>query len=216
MTTPGYPNPDPLPPPPPPAPGQYTGGYIAPDINPANSWIQKDAAPKRKHRGLLILALAGGFVLLLAVLGIGMAIGGMSGTPTAKPTAASAWDREQAAKAAASNNAPTTEPAAESTGGPTPAIGDIALHPKITSKECFGSAGCFITLKVQAEYSGPLLNPDDTWLVTYEINGVEDGPQIGSFELTGTTYDMNEENVSTKSSRSKITIKTTSVEKVGL
>jgi hypothetical protein len=77
---------------------------------------------------------------------------------------------------------------------------------------------CHMTA-VQGEttgYNGPTLSDDDTWLVTYEISGVDDGPLIGSFEMTGDEYTVNEEDVQTKSSKSKVTVKVTSVEKVGL
>ena len=46
-----------------------------------------------------------------------------------------------------------------------------------------------------------------------EVGGVEDGPMVGSLELTGTTYEASEESASTTSSKKKITIKVTSVNK---
>ena len=94
-----------------------------------------------------------------------------------------------------------------------PAIKDFKLTPKITDKECFGSAGCNVTFRVDVAYDG--LPPDDstTWLLVYEIGGVEDGPQVGSIELTGMDLSGTEESVSTTSSKKKITLKLTSIER---
>lgn len=169
-------------------------------------------SPPKKRRLWLILAAGIGLFILIATI-IGITLGSQSGTPrTSTPTGYNAEDQQRQLDETPAAE-PTTEPPAPAA---TPKVGDIALRAKITSKECFGSAGCLITLKVQADYNGPALNPDDTWLVTYDINGVEDGPQVGSFEMTGDTYTVNEEDVSTKSSRSKVTVKVTDVEKVGI
>jgi hypothetical protein len=93
---------------------------------------------------------------------------------------------------------------------------NVKLTAKITSKECFGSAGCNVSFKVRMAYSGPTLSTDDTWEVTYEVTGIEDGPLVGSFNVTGDEYEVNEESVSTTSSKKKLTIKVTSVDKVGI
>lgn len=206
MTAPNQPNPyatgGPIPPPAPTTPAP------ADTIPPA---------PKRKSRLPLVLGITGGLILLLAVLGIGIAIGGMGNDKAGTPSARDAGQTANAAPIDAGEpGVPTDEPTEQPTAGPTPRVRDFALRPKITDKECFGSAGCSVTLKVQAEYVGPALNPDDTYEVTYEIRGVEEGPQIGSFEMTGDTYEVNEEFVDTKSSKSVITIKVTSVDKVGI
>lgn len=166
--------------------------------------------PKKSRRRLwLILAAAGALVIVIAVT-VAITLAMQSGTKT-RPAAQTAWDREQA------QLDPTPETTTEAPAAtPTPTVSDFTLKPKITSKECFGSAGCLLTLKVNAEYSGPVLSEDDTWQITYEIRGIEDGPLIGSFEMSGTQYQVQEENVDTKSTKSKVTIKVTSVEKVGL
>lgn len=120
----------------------------------------------------------------------------------ASPTPASAWDLEQAAPA------PTeTTPAP----GPTLAATDLTLTPKITKKQCFGSAGCNVQIKVEVGYDGPTLSEDDTWEVTYQVTGDESGPIVGTFELTGTKYDQDEISLSTKSSKTKISVKVTDV-----
>ena len=63
----------------------------------------------------------------------------------------------------------------------------------------------------------PDLSEDDTWIVTYEVSGVEDGPQINTIEVTGDTYSHDEtELASTSSSSKKLTVKVTDVEKQGI
>lgn len=107
----------------------------------------------------------------------------------------------------------TTQPVST---GYTPKPSDFILTPKITDKQCFGSAGCNVDLEVKMTYAGAGLSDDDTWLVTYEITGDESGPIIGSIEVKGDTYEINDESLSTKSSKTKISIKVTDVEKRGL
>lgn len=97
--------------------------------------------------------------------------------------------------------------------GPTPKVADFKAAPKIVKKDCFGSAGCNVTLRVDLAYAGPALDPSDSWLLVYEIRGVEDGPLVGNLTLTGSDYTSQEESVGTTSSKSKITVKVTSVQK---
>lgn len=97
--------------------------------------------------------------------------------------------------------------------GYKPKPSDFKLTPKITDKECFGSAGCNVSFRVDVEYSGLPPGESVTWLVIYEITGVEDAPEVGSLEMTGVQAVGQEENVGTASSKSKITLKVTSVER---
>jgi hypothetical protein len=108
----------------------------------------------------------------------------------------------------------TTKPAISA--GYTPKPSDFALTTKITDKQCFGSAGCNISLEVKMAYGGQDLSAGDTWLITYEITGDESGPIVGSIEVKGDTYEVNRESLSTKNSKTKIDIKVTDVEKRGL
>jgi hypothetical protein len=171
------------------------------------------ASGKKKRRLWPILFAAVGLFVLIATI-IGITLGAQSGTPrTSTPTGYSAEDQQRQLDETPAAE-PTTEPAAPAA---TPRVKDIALRAKITEKKCYGSGvGCNVGFNIAAEYVGPALNPDDTWLVTYEVTGIEDGPLIGSLEMTGDQYTSNPEYVGTKSSKSKIIIKVTSVEKVGI
>lgn len=108
---------------------------------------------------------------------------------------------------------PTTE---APTVGPTPQVKDITLTVKVTDKQCFGLAGCNVDIKLDLGYVGPSLSPDDTFEVTYQVTGDESGPIIGTLELTGDQYTVPEHSLSTRSSRTKILVKVTGVDKVGI
>lgn len=186
-----------------------------PPVVPGSPWPPSPnpaVQPKKSRPTLLIV---GGLVVLLlivgGVIGLGFALKTADEKPAA-PKAASAWDREQAAAPAVSPEIATTTAAPSA----TPAVSDIELTAKITRKKCFGSAGCNIDFKIEMGYNGPTLSEDDTWEITYEVAGVEDGPMIGSVQLTGSTYEGTVESVSTTSSKKKLKIKVTSVDKVGI
>jgi hypothetical protein len=163
-----------------------------------------------------------GLVALIGVtVGVTIAATSDSGSPRAAATTRqpSAWDLEQQA----TNEDPTLdegelglEATSEPTPGPTLNASKIKLTPKVTDKQCFGSAGCNVSIKVEMAYNGPDLSEDETFEVTYEVKGGEDGPIIGTFEVTGKTYSEQEESLSTRSKNTKLSIKVTDVEKVGI
>lgn len=164
--------------------------------------------PKRRPLWPWLVAFALLGVCLLAVL---FSAGNYKpgSAPPAPPTATDeAWRHATVT--------PTTDPAVAAPAVETPVLkaSDLKLTPKITDKQCFGSAGCSVTFKVKVAYSGPLLSDQDTWEVTYQVTGVEDGPMIGSFQVTGDQYQVNEEFASTSSSSKAIVIKVTSVDKI--
>jgi hypothetical protein len=172
-----------------------------------------ETKPKKISKKTWLIA-GGGFgaVLLIAVTIASTLVIARSGGPhpAASPTAAIAIDPEQQATAA--EPVPTeTTPAP----GPSLAATDLTLTPKVTEKQCFGSAGCNVTVKITVGYGGPTLSEDDTWEVTYQLTGDESGPIVGSFELSGAKYDQDEISLSTKSSKTKITAKATDVEVSG-
>lgn len=178
---------------------------------------QPPAAPAKKSRLGLVL---GGIALLLAVIGgtVATTIALQSdGKPAAAPKPLSAWDREQQQDLAGEVLPDPTETAATPDGHIVTAS-DMTLKTKITSKKCFGSTGCNLTVQVVAERKAdvPLPDPGTTWLVTYEITGVDDSPVIGSFEITDGEYTVNEEALGTKNAKSKVKIRITGVEKVGI
>jgi hypothetical protein len=115
----------------------------------------------------------------------------------------------KAATTTAAAAAPTTEATTAAPAAPDPR--NFTATPKVISKKCFGSAGCNISLRIDLAAS-VTPEPGVSWLIAYEIRGVQDGPQVGSLTLTGDSIEGTEERVSTASSKSKITIKVVSVE----
>jgi hypothetical protein len=96
---------------------------------------------------------------------------------------------------------------------------DVKLSLKTKSKQCFGSAGCNVTVEVVAAVDHDLtaaLPRDGQWDVTYKITGDESGPVIGTFSIYGNgKYDVNQEFISTNSSNTPVNITIVSVEKYG-
>ncbi len=77
-----------------------------------------------------------------------------------------------------------TEPEPASVYVPKKADWKFAL--KTTSKQCFGSAGCNVEVRVIPTYVGTQDLPDyGTTEITYRITGDESGPVIGTITVTG-------------------------------
>lgn len=94
----------------------------------------------------------------------------------------------------------------------TPKAGDFKITVKILEKKCYGSAGCLVTFRIDPQYTGAPLDPSVTWLVTYEVRGVEDGPMVNTFEVTGdeASFDS-EENAQTPTTTVKLSVKVTEI-----
>ncbi|MFG2054202.1 hypothetical protein ACGFI9_09230 [Micromonospora sp. NPDC048930] len=116
----------------------------------------------------------------------------------------------------ATTSAPTTAVAAPATTEPplsydAPTKNDFKLRVKILSKECFGSAGCNVTYRINVTYTGTGLDPSKTYEVTYQVKGAED-PIINTFEVTGDSASVQEEEMaSTRRSGDKLTAVVTEV-----
>ncbi|MFE9743024.1 hypothetical protein [Streptomyces sp. NPDC006477] len=88
---------------------------------------------------------------------------------------------------------------------------------KTTSKPCFGSAGCNITIEPNLSYDGLLpLKPGKTYSITYEVLGAEDGAVIQTMELSDqTSLTFRATVLSTASRGVKLTAKVTDIEEQG-
>ncbi|MFI5938028.1 hypothetical protein [Actinoplanes sp. NPDC051494] len=174
------------------------------------------ACRSRKPLWIALAATVGVLTVVGATVGVTLAAtSDPPATPAAQPL--SAWDREQ--QAAAQPNVATDEGTVvvdEPTSGPTlnPAL--VELTYKVTDKQCFGSAGCNVSIKLQLGYGGPDLASDETWEVTYQVKGDDDGPIIGTFEVTGQEYTVPTESLSTASKNTKISVEVTDVDKQGI
>jgi hypothetical protein len=104
---------------------------------------------------------------------------------------------------------------AEPTEAPivTPDLSNFELTVKVKEKQCFGSAGCHVTFEVNL---GAAVEPDDaaTFELTYEVAGPEDGPLVGTMEITGNQYTVEEHFVSTPRKSTKLAVKATDIVRV--
>lgn len=86
----------------------------------------------------------------------------------------------------------------------------FTISLKTTSKECFGSAGCNVTVKPVLGVADPSTIPDTaSGTLTYEIVGGSDGPVTDTVTLTGSQYEATPTFLSTDSQGSKLTVKIT-------
>ncbi|SCG76588.1 hypothetical protein [Micromonospora coxensis] len=192
---------------PPPADQSAAPSPIKPAVTPA---------PGRKASNVKAWAV-GGAALIVALCCGGVGIAALSGDDT--DTAAGGRPPMSASptSAASTTVAPTT--AAATTMAPTPTLAlydeptkkDFKLAVKVLRKQCFGSAGCNISYRIDVTYTGSGLDPAKTYEVTYEVRGGED-PMINTFEVTGDTASVpQEEHGSTRRSGDKLTAVVTDV-----
>jgi hypothetical protein len=189
------------PPPPPDQPTQPIppGGW-GPAPGPPPS-----ATPKtpRTFTGRQVLAVA--VVVGVLAFGVGALVGNGSRASSGTPKAAGETSQSVTA---------TTEVEVTTTASTydTPEVSDFELTVKTLSKQCFGSAGCSITYRIQAGWDGTY-DPDKTYEVVYEVHGDESGPQTNNFTITGDEYQVSqEETASTSSAGVKLTARVTSVD----
>jgi hypothetical protein len=130
-------------------------------------------------------------------------------TADAKPTATAT------ATASTVAQEETEEPAELYNTAPAPE--DFTLSLKTTSKQCFGSAGCNVTVEPELGYDSILpVDPDETYSITYEVQGGSDGPIIKTMELSDqTSLSYQPVVMSTDKSSAKLTAKVTAVETSG-
>jgi hypothetical protein len=145
--------------------------------------------------------------MLLGIF-IGAAIGSSNGD--AGRVSTTATNRPAASTPATTRPPVATQPPAPAAAVPT--VRDFKLAVKVLSKQCFGSAGCNITYRIDASWT-KTFDPDIEYELVYEVRGGEDGPQINTITVQGDSYERTqEESISTSSSGAKLRAVVTSVE----
>lgn len=114
---------------------------------------------------------------------------------------------------APSTTAATAEEAAPSPEY-TPATTDFSVKLKVTEKQCFGSAGCNVTVEPKITKVEPSVPDEGTIDLTFKISGDESGPVIetSTLDLADGTYSVSEIWLSTPSSGVTPTAKVTEIE----
>ncbi|GAA2621230.1 hypothetical protein [Streptomyces vastus] len=106
----------------------------------------------------------------------------------------------------------TEEPEELYNGSPTP--DDFTVTLKTARKQCFGSAGCNVTVDPEVSYEGLLPpDPDKVYSITYEIRGDDSGPVIETMELSNQDeLSYSEVSLTTRSNATKVAAKVTDVQ----
>ncbi len=88
----------------------------------------------------------------------------------------------------------TTEPEPEPL-----AVDDFKATLRVTDKQCFGSAGCNVTVEPNLEYLGTLdVLENRSYSVTLEITGDESGPVITTIDGAGESLNVMPQLLSTR------------------
>lgn len=160
-------------------------------------------------------------VVPVAVLSIGLLTGcsgnGIDVTPNHSTAISTPTDNAAEVSQAPyteSTEAPAPEDTPEETLDPyTPTTSDFKVSLKTLSQECFGSAGCNVTVRPSVTYTGQPLQAGMQAEVTYEIRGGDDGSQTNTFTMDSDGKAMLDESfISTSSHKTKLSIAVTEVE----
>lgn len=104
-------------------------------------------------------------------------------------------------------------PTATTAAGRKPAAADFKVTAKITEKTCYGEVGCAVTWQPEITYTGPVIADGQTWLISYEVSGIESGTKIGTIVMGSVgPAKQREKHVRTAGENAKIVVKVTGVE----
>lgn len=88
-----------------------------------------------------------------------------------------------------------------------PKVSDFSIELVVIEKQCFGSAGCSVTVEPSLSCQNVndcQLDPTKEYLLVYELTGDEDGIMTSNITLRGETYSYYEVRLSTASSSVEI------------
>jgi hypothetical protein len=159
-------------------------------------------APKKSRTNLVIIGAAAAVIATVVATGIVVV---QSGHDDNKPAAA---------KTSAPAKAATT-----ATADPEPTYDEVDAYSftiklRTTNRQCFGSAGCNVTVEPDLTYLGDsaAIDPAAVYEITYEIHGDESGPVIETAKLTDqTSLNFTPSVISTASSGTKVSVEITDV-----
>lgn len=171
-------------------------------------------APPRKSRTNLII-IGSAAAVIAAIVTTGIVVVQATGDDS-KPAAAATPSLygSDGTVDAAEEPTPTPEPTYAALA-PT----DFTMTLRTTERQCFGSAGCNVTVEPVLSYVGAWngVDPDAVYSITYEIRGDESGAVIETAELSDeTTLNYTPTLISTASASKKVSVKITDVVKQGI
>lgn len=159
-------------------------------------------------------------VIGIAALVVGLVLGSMAGgsgkassssvaaaapTVTVTATETATYEADDTSDDGGTDDATTTSS--------SPTKDDFVIKLKVTSKQCFGSAGCNVTTKASVSYVGSGSTDDlPSYIdITYKIKGAED-PYTATIQMEDGQYTPDTAILSTRRSSAKLTAVVTAVE----
>lgn len=167
-------------------------------------------APKKSRTNLVIIGSAAAVIAAIVATGV---------------VVVQTRDDDSKPSAAATSSAPADDTAKAAAAEPdsTPSYADLdaeslTIDLKTKSKQCFGSAGCNLTVEPDLTLlvDSEDIDPDAVYEITYEIHGGEDGAVIETAELSDqTSLNYTPTVISTTSSGTKLSVEITDVAEQG-
>lgn len=163
-------------------------------------------APTKRRGGMIALVAGLGALVLIGVAVLGAILSSGNGSPAAAASPAPSWTSVFDGQGPATPDKTYAPPAAK----------DFVLAVRITSKKCFGSAGCNVDFEVDLTYSGAGVEPGSAWSLTYDVQGGEDvftdtlTMTFGDDGIRG-KYTYSEGSIGTTKSSAKLTAVVTAI-----
>ncbi|MEV5703156.1 hypothetical protein AB0L55_37455 [Streptomyces anthocyanicus] len=197
----------------PPQPERQPEPPTAPAAPAAPAAVPASAEKKRPGNKVIIAATA---AIIAAIVGTGIVVIQIVNNDGDDKPAAAATETSTPAEDPATTVADEPDPEPTFT---TPTADDFTIELRTTSRQCFGSAGCNLTVEPTLSYTGLTddLDPDAVYQITYEIKGDESGPILKTAELSDqTTLNYTPTSLSTKSSGTKLSVEITDITETGI
>lgn len=161
-------------------------------------------APAKSRNWVIIGSAA---AVIAAVIGTGVFVVNSrdGGSKPAAATTSSSTPTEDTVTAAAEETEPSYDVVDEDS---------FSIELRTTKRQCFGSAGCNVTVEPEVTILGDseAIDPDAVYEITYEIRGDESGPVIETAELSDqTSLNYRPSLIQTASSGTKVSVKVTDV-----
>ncbi|MEU5279877.1 hypothetical protein AB0G87_26120 [Streptomyces asoensis] len=166
--------------------------------------------PERSRTHAIIIGSAAAVIAAVVATGIVIVQSGDDDSRSTTTSGPSLYGMEGTAAAVTET---TPEPAPEPTYATIDAD-SFTIGLKTKAKQCFGSAGCNVTVEPELTYVdlGADVDPDAVYEITYEIRGDESGPVIQTATLSnGTSLNYRPSMISTVSSDTKVSAEITDV-----
>ncbi|MDH6216970.1 hypothetical protein [Streptomyces pseudovenezuelae] len=164
-------------------------------------------APKKSRTHLIVIASAA--AVIAAVIGTGIVV------------VQSGDDDSKSAAAGSTSSAPDDDTVTAAAEEPDPSpvydevdADDFTIELRTTARQCFGSAGCNVTVEPDLTYLGDSqdIDPDAAYRITYEIHGDESGPVIETAELSDrTSLNYTPSLISTASAGTNVSVEITAI-----